>query len=85
MTEAKPLKVQRHDKSLDRANGTISAHIIFDPRRQRADLIPAYPGLERAIRHTEPYTRRRKRLGFLPSLFAPSSLRSTGHDDEDSH
>src|SRR5439155_11191028 len=67
MAEAKPLKIQRGDKSLDRANRVVASHIIFHTRRKKARLIPAYPGLEGTIRHTESYTALHKRLGSCPA------------------
>src|SRR5438445_13631907 len=66
MAEAKPLKIQRGDKSLDRANRVVAPHIIFHTRRKKARLIPAHPGLEGTIRHTESYTALHKRLGSCP-------------------
>src|SRR5439155_17724320 len=67
MAEAKPLKIQRGDKSLDRANRVVATHIIFHTRRKKARLIPAHPGLEGTIRHTESYTALHKRLGSCPA------------------
>src|SRR2546423_5723548 len=67
MAEAKPLKIQRGDKSLDRANRVVATHIIFHTRRKKARLIPAHPGLEGTIRHIESYTALHKRLGSCPA------------------
>src|SRR5438034_9178745 len=67
MAEAKPLKIQRGDKSLDRANRVVATRIIFHTRRKKARLIPAHPGLEGTIRHTESYTALHKRLGSCPA------------------
>src|SRR5207248_8047353 len=79
MAEAKPLKIQRGDKSLDRANRVVAPHIIFHTRRKKARLIPAHPGLEGTIRHTESYTALHKRLGSCPaSALHPGYTRLPG-------
>ena len=75
MAEPKPLKIQRRDKRLDRTNRIVAIYIIFHSRRKKARLIPAYPGLEAAIRHTESYTRLLNPIEFLLSLCAPPGLR----------
>src|SRR5438445_4044974 len=75
MAEAKPLKIQRGDKSLDRANRVVATHIIFHTRRKKARLIPAHPGLEGTIRHTESYSALHKRLGSCPASALPPGYR----------
>lgn len=67
MAEAKPPKIQRRDKCLDRANRVVATHIIFHTRRKKARLMPTHPGLEGTICHTESYTALRKRLDSCPA------------------
>jgi len=68
---AKPkiLKIERRDIGIDRANRIVTRHIVLNPRRQKARLLPAQAGLECVIRHkTNPTSVRKIRYEFLPSL-----------------
>src|SRR6185312_8618763 len=76
MTEAKLPKIKRCNKSFDHSNRIVASHIIFHTRRQQARLMPADAGLERTIRHAESYRPSPNLIRFLPSLYAPSALRT---------
>jgi hypothetical protein len=68
---AKPklLKIERRHVGIDRANRIVPPHIIFNPRRKKAWLLPARTGLEGVIRHKTNRTLiRQMSYEFLPRL-----------------
>ena len=71
MPELELLKIESANVGLDRPNRVIPPDIILDPRRQKAQLLPAWAGLIGAIRHDENRTsiqiRVRKILAQPPS------------------
>src|SRR4051812_46356439 len=51
VAEPQLIEIERLDVGLDRTNWIVSSDVILNPRGQKAGLLPAYAGLEWAIRH----------------------------------
>ena len=51
MPKAELSKIERFHIALDRPHRIVRRHVIFNPRRQKARLLPARAGFECAIRH----------------------------------
>src|SRR5258707_2160845 len=75
MPEPQRFEAERANVSFNRPNRIGCPDIVFNERRQKACLLPAHAGLERAIRHNAnrtsiPWTTSQ----FLPSLCAQPIL-----------